>query len=160
MSERRRFVIVMVDYDEDDLMLVKQAFAEEGHRYDFDVDMRRLEDGAELLEYLDQCKSWESPKGPTPDFILLDLHRPGMGGREALAKVKSHPLCRRIPIIAFTTSADEADVMECYQCGGNSFRQKPFSSDTLKEMVHIIVNYWACSTQMPASQPFVCMGYG
>lgn len=141
-------------------MLVKKAFAEEEYRYDFDIDLRHLEDGVELLEYLDHCKSEEGPKGPMPDFILLDLNMPAMGGRETLKKVISHPICRRIPIIVFTTSAEQADVIECYQCGENAFSQKPNDYETLRKMVRIIVNYWLCATQLPPSSPFDCMGYG
>jgi CheY-like chemotaxis protein len=150
----------MVDDDEDQWMLVKRAFAEEESRYDFEVDLHDLSNGVGLLEYLDHCKSEKVPLGPTPDFILLNLNIPAMGGRETLQKVISHPICRRIPIIVFATSADQTDTIECYQCGGNAFSRKPNEPQTLRKMVRIIVNHWLCAPQQPGSSPFNCMGYG
>jgi CheY-like chemotaxis protein len=150
----------MINDDEDQWMLVEQAFAEEASRYDFEVGLHNLEDGVDLLDYLDHCRGGEAPLGPTPDFILLDLNMPAMGGRETLQKVISHSICRRIPIIVLTTSTDQTDIIECYRCGGNAFSRKPHDSKTLTKMVRIIVNHWLCAAQQPGSSPFNCMGYG
>ena len=160
MAEKKQFVILMVDSDENDWMLVKQALAEEQDRQDFDIDLRHLEDGVELLEYLDHCKSGEDPKGPMPNFILLDLNIPATGGRETLKKVISHRICRRIPIIVFATSADQADIIECYQCGGSSFGQYPNDYENVSRKVRAVVNHWLCAGQLPGTAPFECMGYG
>jgi CheY-like chemotaxis protein len=141
-------------------MFVKQAFAEEASRYDFEIDLHDLEDGGRLLEYLDHCRSGQAPLGSIPDFILLNLNMQTMGGREILQKVISHPICRPIPIIVLTTSTDQTDIIECYRCGGNAFSRKPHDSKTLKKMVRIIVNHWLCAAQQPGSSPFNCMGYG
>ncbi len=167
-AEKRRFVVLMVA-GENDGTLVGQTFAEEAHRCDFEIDLRSPRDGAELLAYLDQCKSGEGAEGPpppAPDFILLDLNMPAAGGREILKKAMSHPLCRRTPIIAFSKSADRDgvddadDVIECYRCGGSSFRRKPRNPDNLGEMARIIVERRLCSAHLPDSPPFSCMGYG
>jgi CheY-like chemotaxis protein len=160
VQARKQFVILVVDDDENDRRLVKQAFSEEGDRHDFEVDLRQLRDGVELLEYLDHCTSKESPKGPMPNFILLDLNMPAMGGRETLQKVKTHPACRRLPIIVFATSAEQGDVIECFHCGGSAFSMKPDNHETLRRAVSTIVDYWLCSARSPASPPFSCMGYG
>lgn len=160
VSERLRFVVLMVNDDEDRWMLVKQAFAEEVSRHDFEIDLHDLKDGVELLDYLDHCRSGEAPLGPIPDFILLDLNMPAMSGRGTLQKVISHPLCRRIPIIVFTTSTDQTDLIECYRCGGNAFSRRHHDPKTVRKMVHIIVNHWLCAPQQPGSSPFNCMGYG
>ncbi len=138
----KRFTVLMVDDDEDDWVLVRQAFAESEFTCDFEVDLEHLRDGMELLEYLDR----RSRKALTPDLILLDLNMPRMDGREALKRVKSHSVYLDIPVVVLTTSRDPADVMKCYECGGNMFYQKPHTFEGLKQIIETVSNHWFCTT--------------
>jgi CheY-like chemotaxis protein len=151
LSTKKHFVVLMVDDDDDDWLLVKEAFAESQFTCDFELDLRRLKDGLELVDYLDKCISGADQKGPLPNLILLDLNMPGMHGKEALKWVKSHPTCRGIPVVIFTASTEKADAVECYQYGSSSFLEKPRSYDSLKEMIQTLCDYWACILQLPNS---------
>jgi two-component system response regulator len=147
MPGSKPYVVLMVDDDDDDWMLIRQAFAEEEHPCEFELDLHRLSDGKEFLEYLDHCEA-EEAQGPVPDLVLLDLNMPRVDGREALQRVKSHPACRGIPIIVLTTSSELTDVVECYQCGATSFIQKPQTYESLKALVHTLTNYWICTAEL------------
>lgn len=148
MSTKNRFGVLMVDDDDDDWLLVKEAFAESQFTCEFELDFRRLKDGLELLDYLGDCASGSDQK-PLPHLILLDLNMPKMDGKEALKRMKSHPACRGIPVVIFTTSTERGDAVECYQYGGSSFLEKPHSYDSLKEMIQTLCDYWVCISQLP-----------
>jgi two-component system response regulator len=148
MTSKKQFRVLMVDDDDDDWMLVSQAFADEEYPCEFKLELRRLCDGQEFLEYMDHCEQ-DGTLGAFPDLVLLDLNMPRMDGKEALKRVKSHPICRTIPIVVFTTSAEQTDVVECYQCGGASFIQKPQTYENLRAMVRTLCDYWICIAQVP-----------
>ena len=83
----------MADDDADDRQLTKEAF-EESHLAN---DLRFVEDGEELLDYLHRRGKYADPaSSPRPGLILLDLNMPKKDGREALQEIKADPELRRI----------------------------------------------------------------
>src|SRR5690606_8182427 len=117
-----RIVILMADDDADDRMLTRDAL-EESRVLN---DLRFVEDGEELMEYLTRKGKYSDPEtSPKPGLILLDLNMPKKDGREALKEIKSDPELRRIPIVVMTTSKAEEDVFRSYDFGASSFITKP-----------------------------------
>ena len=89
-------------------------------------DLRFVDDGRELLDYLYNEGDFADPeKYPRPSLILLDLNMPRIDGLEALAKIKSDPQLKNIPILIFTTSREERDIALTRQAGASSFLSKP-----------------------------------
>ncbi|MCG6552763.1 MAG: response regulator [Candidatus Magnetominusculus sp. LBB02] len=131
------FQIIHADDDEDDNILIADAFKETG----LNATITWIEDGEKLLEHL-------SKKGH-PDLILLDLNMPKKDGIEALREIKSDAAMRPIPIIAMTTSASKDDIAECYNLGVNSYVKKPESYDRLIEIAHVISKYWFNAVSLP-----------
>ena len=122
----------MADDDEDDCLLVESAFQEIGIAH----DLRFVDDGVELLDYLYNEGDYADPeKYPTPDLIRLDLNMPRIDGREALAKIKSDPQLKNIPILIFTTSREERDIVLSKQAGASSFLSKPEGFQDLTDML-------------------------
>src|SRR5438874_13797079 len=78
--------ILVCDDDEDDRMLTQQAL-EDAH---ISNDLRFVEDGEQLLDYLYQRGEYAGETGaaPRPGLILLDLNMPKLDGREALQRIK------------------------------------------------------------------------
>ena len=115
--------ILICDDDEDDRSLTQQAL-QDAH---ISNDLRFVEDGEELLDYLHQRGSFAGETGaaPRPGLILLDLNMPNMDGREALQIIKGDVTLLDIPIVVLTTSGSDADVIRSYQLGVNSFITKP-----------------------------------
>jgi len=139
-------MILMADDDPDDRMLTQEAFEE----CRLSNDLRFVEDGEELMDYL-HCKGkYAEPKdSPRPGLILLDLNMPRKDGREALGEIKSDPELRRIPIVVLTTSKAEEDILRSYDLGVNSFIVKPVSFEGLVAVVKTLGEYWFQIVELP-----------
>jgi CheY-like chemotaxis protein len=125
-------IVLMADDDEDDCLLVQSAFREAGIAH----DLRFVGDGQELLDYLcNEGDFSDHEKYPRPDLILLDLNMPRIDGRKALAKIKSNPQLRDIPVLILTTSRNERDIALSKQAGASSFLAKPEIFDDLTDML-------------------------
>src|SRR5687768_4828241 len=106
MSLKNTVVILMADDDADDREMAQDALRQSRLLN----ELRCVEDGEELLDYLHRRGAFAPPvEAPRPGIILLDLNMPRMDGREALKEIKEHPEFKRIPIIVLTTSKAEED---------------------------------------------------
>jgi CheY-like chemotaxis protein len=131
--------LLLADDDPDDRLLVKEAL-EESH---FVADLRSVEDGEELMNYLHRRGRYTEPDAsPHPDLILLDLKMPRKSGHQALEEIKATPELRCIPIVVLTTSKAEEDVARAYASGANSFMVKPTSFGALIEAMKTLRGYW------------------
>ncbi|MBF0456575.1 MAG: response regulator [Nitrospirae bacterium] len=137
MKATEPFQIIHADDDEDDNILIADAFRETG----LNAKITWIEDGEKLLDYL-------STRGH-PDLILLDLNMPRKDGLETLREMKSNETMRPIPVIAMTTSSSEEDIQECYNLGVNSYVKKPESFERLLEIAAIISKYWFSAVELP-----------
>lgn len=101
--------ILMADDDPDDRQLTREAFEESR----LGNDLRFVEDGEELLDYLFRRGKYTDPESsPRPGIILLDLNMPRKDGREALQVIRSEPSFRPIRVIILTTSKAEEDMLD------------------------------------------------
>ncbi|MBU6301408.1 MAG: response regulator [Verrucomicrobia bacterium] len=132
-------ILILADDDPDDRLLTREAFEEAGYQGDF----RFVEDGRQLLEYLDLSRK------SLPGVILLDLNMPRMSGFEALRELKADPALRSIPIIVLTTSNADEDVLRSYDLGGNSFITKPASFAELTGVAKRVISYWLETVKLP-----------
>ena len=139
--------ILICDDDDDDLMLTQQAL-EDAH---ISNELRFVEDGEEMLDYLYQrgAFSGETGSAPRPGLILLDLNMPKKDGREALAEIKNDPSLRNIPVLVLTTSKAEEDILRSYDLGVNSFITKPVTFGGLAEAMRVISQYWFEIVELP-----------
>jgi CheY-like chemotaxis protein len=145
-SKQRSITILIADDDEDDLRLLTDALKATGAT----VDLRYVENGEELLEYLRRQGRYHDPSvSPRPTLILLDLNMPIKDGREALAEIKSDPRLRGIPVVVLTTSEAREDIQVSYDLGVNSFITKPATYTGLIKLMCILCQYWIESVQLP-----------
>lgn len=66
--------------------------------------------------------------GPSPDLILMDLQMPEMDGLEATARIREWERASgtgRVPIVAFTAAALDADRDRCIEEGMDGYLCKP-----------------------------------
>lgn len=135
--------ILLVEDDEDDRILIREAFAD----VEANVDLQAVDDGEALMQYL-RC---EGPYGHVslPDLILMDLRMPRMDGLECLKEIRQDPRYRFVPIIVLTTSAAERDRRQAYELGANSYIVKPVSYEALVEMAARLCNYWFNIVTLP-----------
>jgi len=139
-------VILLADDDEEDRMLAADAM----HASRVANDLRFVEDGEELLDYLYKRGRFAAPDAaPSPGLILLDLNMPRKDGREALREIKADPDLRRIPVVVLTTSKAEEDIYRTYDLGANSFITKPVSFEGLVSVMRDIGRYWIEIVELP-----------
>src|SRR5262245_49414186 len=145
----RPHVIVMAEDDADDRLLVKDAL----HECQWDVDMRFVENGEDLLDYLlRRGKYAQASNSPRPGLILLDLNMPRKDGREVLREIKASPELRRIPVVVLTTSKADTDIEGIYELGANSFISKPVQFDELVNLMRLLGKYWFDTVALPATR--------
>ncbi len=139
-------LILMAEDDADDRLLVKEAL-EESRVLN---ELRFVEDGEELLEYLrKQGRYAAEGESPRPGLVLLDLNMPRKDGREALREIKADPELRRIPIVVMTTSKAEEDIFRSYDLGASSYITKPVTFDRLVELMKTLGQYWIEFVELP-----------
>ncbi len=140
-------VVLMAEDDSDDRLLIKDALAE----CHWEGDLRFVEDGEELLDYLCHRNKYCLPAdAPRPGLILLDLNMPKKDGREALREIKSDAELRRIPVVVLTTSKAGTDIGGMYDLGANSFIAKPIQFDSLVGVMRLLGEYWFNTVELPA----------
>jgi CheY-like chemotaxis protein len=138
--------ILLVDDDEEDLLMTKEALQESR----LGNDLRTAHDGEELMDYLLRRGQYLEPSSaPKPGLILLDLNMPKKDGREALAEIKADPQLRNIPVIVLTTSKAEEDIFRTYDLGVSSFITKPVTFAGLVEAMKVLTQYWLEIVELP-----------
>lgn len=139
-------VILLADDDEDDVLLVRDAF----DRSKLLNDLRVVVDGVELMDYLKHQGAYADPAAsPRPDIILLDLNMPRKDGRQALEEIKAQEDLRDIPVVVLTTSSLDIDVYKSYCAGANSFITKPVTFESLCEVIKKLSEYWLQIVRLP-----------
>ncbi len=144
-------MILIADDDEDDRLLTRQAL-EEAH---LSNDVRFVEDGEELMDYLRRQGRYagQDGKAPRPGLILLDLNMPKKDGRECLREIKADDDLRDIPVVVLSTSREEEDIARSYRLGVNSFISKPVTFTGLVDALKVMGRYWFELVELPPPRP-------
>ncbi|MGO2563975.1 MAG: response regulator [Pseudoalteromonas nigrifaciens] len=146
LTKVKPITILMADDDEDDRLLTQDALTESRVLN----ELHFVEDGVELLEYLERKGKFEQKDtSPRPGLILLDLNMPRMDGREALQAIKANPCLKGIPVVILTTSKQEEDMVKGYDLGAASYITKPVTFDGLVELMKVLGKYWVEFVELP-----------
>jgi CheY-like chemotaxis protein len=145
-KKSKPITILMADDDPDDRQLTREAFEESK----LSNDLRFVEDGEELLDYLYRRGKYADPESsPRPSIILLDLNMPRRDGREALQIIRSDPQMRPIRVIIMTTSKAEEDMLRSYDLSAASYITKPVTFERLVDVVRALGKYWLEIVELP-----------
>jgi two-component system response regulator len=109
----------------------------------------RVRDGVEALEFVFREGAYSQRSGGNPRLILLDLKMPRLGGIDVLRRLKADQTTKTIPVVVFTSSAEEKDVVESYQLGVNSYLVKPVDMTAFTSVITQTGLYWAVMNRMP-----------
>ena len=135
----RTATILCAEDDADYRLLMKRAVKASR----LENDLRFVEDGEELLDYLFRRGKYVEPgSAPRPGLILLDLNLPKKDGRAALEAIKQDPDLRRIPVVILTTSNAQEDVIRTYTLGASSYIRKPSNMTVLVDIMATLGHYW------------------
>lgn len=107
-------------------------------------------DGAEALEYLFGSGRYaERDPLANPLLVLLDLKLPKVNGLEVLRRMREDAKTRSIPVIVFTSSTEEQDILDSYRLGANSYIRKPVDYGQFCDNMKQVMNYWLSVNQLP-----------
>ena len=138
--------ILIADDDPDDRQLTREAFVESR----LANDLRFVEDGVEVFEYLNRTGKFAGPgDAPWPSLLLLDLNMPRMDGREVLERLKADPKYCPIRVIVMTTSKAEEDILRSYRLSAASYITKPVTFESLVHIVQTLGRYWFEIVELP-----------
>lgn len=102
------------------------------------VHLEVVEDSVEALAWLSH-----HPKDHSmPRLILLDLKLPKLSGLAVLRRLRMDESTVDLPIIVFSETCEQADVLLSYQIGANSFVGKPTDVEQYRALLRELAEYW------------------
>ncbi|RKH26547.1 response regulator [Corallococcus praedator] len=127
-----------------------EALQRIARRLPLPVPVVRVRDGESALDYLYQRGAYADATRPA--LVLLDMHMPGISGRDVLTQVKADPDLRRIPVIIFSSSLAAEDVDGAYADGANSYLFKPEVGPQLQATAEALHAFWFKAARLPAPE--------
>ena len=145
-SVTRGLTILVAEDDPNDVALLKRAFVKNG----LNNPVHTSPDGEDAINYLQGSgKYMDRQKYPFPSILITDLKMPRSSGFDILKWLRAHPDCHIIPVIVFSASRQEEDVLMAYRSGANAFINKPSTFDQLTEIIRITAAFWNICEKPP-----------
>ena len=138
--------ILLVDDSPDDVELTIRAFQRNGIANDVII----ASDGEEALDYLFATGKFKDrePAG-NPTLVLLDLKLPKVMGLDVLKQIRANERTRRLPVVVLTSSNEDADIIQSYDLGANSFVRKPVDFAQFVQAARQLGLYWLVLNEDP-----------
>jgi CheY-like chemotaxis protein len=140
--------ILLVEDNQADVKIALRAFA--GSKLKNEIYV--VNDGEEALAFIfHEGKYQDKAKFPTPDLILLDIKMPKIDGFHVLETLKQNLEYGYIPVIMFTSSKNEEDIVKSYKKGAASYIAKPVDYEEFVKIVDEFNRYWHVINKLPPS---------
>lgn len=145
MNSKPHNSIFLADDDEDDCMLFEDALREICE----ETKLTTASDGEQLMKLL------LNDTTELPDSIFLDLNMPRKNGFECLQEIRANDKLKNIPIVIFSTTAQQQSVDRAYEQGANFYIQKPGTFTQLKAIIKKILTIkWEETNLQTAHEDF------
>ncbi|MCH7738284.1 MAG: response regulator [Chloroflexi bacterium] len=108
-----------------------------------------LSDGQQVMDHLNRER--QNPDRLLPDLIILDLNMPKKTGHEVLAELKADDELSMIPVLIFTASDAQADILEAYRLHASAYLTKPIDFGEFTRLVRSIDEFWFNFVKLPAA---------
>ena len=146
-----RVEILLVEDNAEDAELTMRAL----RRNKIVNDIQVVEDGVEALDLL-FCRGSHKDRtfSRPPKLVLLDLKLPRLGGIEVLRAIRADERTKAIPVVIFTSSKEERDLIDSYKLGVNAYAQKPIDFVQFAETVRQIGMFWMLVNEAPPPGAF------
>ena len=142
LTPPRAFEVLLIEDNPGDLILMRGALKNTAV-----TTLTGAVDGGEAIELLRNRMA--SVEAGLPDLIVLDLHLPGMDGYEVLAEIRKDRSLRAIPVVVFSSSDAQPDILKSYELGANCYVPKPFDLAGFNDVVGAIMHFWLNIAQLP-----------
>ena len=142
-----RKTILLVEDDQDQVVLAMRALRKHGIVAEVD-EVVVAETGEEAVDYLFGEGSHDGrDTAVIPEFVLLDVHLPGMNGLEVLERLRDDGRTHLLPVILFSSSNEH--VVKGYELGANSYVTKPANFERFSEAMRYLGWYWLDYNESP-----------
>ncbi|HNR94661.1 MAG TPA: response regulator [Kiritimatiellia bacterium] len=143
--------ILLVEDNPDDIELTLRALQTKNITNRIHV----VRDGEEALEYV-FCEKRYAGRDihHPPKVILLDLKLPKVDGLTVLRHIKGDARTKAIPVVILTSSEEERDVINTYNCGANSYLVKPIEFEQFINAISSLELYWLILNTPPPEGAF------
>ncbi len=141
-----KHILLVEDNPDDEFLVVREL-----KKHNVVNEISVVRDGEEALQYLfGEGKYSDRDTSRLPAIVLLDLKLPKIDGLEVLRRVRADERTRTLPVVVLTSSDEEADVIESYQLGANSYVRKPVDFDQFRKAVRELHLYWILLNEPPS----------
>lgn len=141
----RHTSVLLIDDSPGERELFRQALV----RTDLDVVLYSAQDAEAAIHFL-------RDRQELPAFILLDWHLAHQRGDVFLKRLRAEPRFMAIPVVAFTTSGEIADLTAAYANAVNGYVVKPDTFEDLVQCVGDICRYWLTRNRTPYCVETAC----
>jgi len=130
--------VLLVDDNAADVFLTKEALTVNPRS----CHVSSVGDGAEALAFLRHEGRYAGTG--CPDLMILDLNLPKKSGEVVLAELRSDPNLRKIPVVIFSSSRANKDIVRSYELGANCYLSKPGNLSEFVSTVQLIGSFFGC----------------
>jgi CheY-like chemotaxis protein len=125
MNKGLPFTILVVDDDEDDRIIIDEAFKEIG----YESEVKKFLEGQSLLAYLNKIDS-----SVYPSLIVLDNSLPGLDVGGLVSNIKNDERFKTIPVIVYSGTVSQAKKQELQKYGVDAVIEK---GTTMQDVVNV-----------------------
>ncbi len=108
-----------------------------------------VRDGVEALNYLCRQEAFAGRNGEDPALVILDLKLPKFDGLEVLERIRKDDKLKYLPVVIFTSSQEEQDIINSYKLGTNGYVVKPLDFRQFVEAVKRTGVFWGIINEPP-----------
>jgi CheY-like chemotaxis protein len=137
--------ILLVEDNEGDMLLTIEAL-EEGKIMN---KISTVKNGKDAIDFVTRKGNFANAN--SPDLILLDINLPMKNGHEVLKFIKDSDNLKHIPVVMFTTSSSQKDIVEAYKHHASCFITKPVEVNEFMEVVSKIEDFWSNIVNLPVN---------
>ncbi|MFP5436976.1 MAG: response regulator [Bacteroidia bacterium] len=124
--------IVLIDDDEDDRMLFREAMKSSGHEDTFE----EYTSGETFINYMEGASS------TLPEIIFLDINMPSVDGYTLLNLIRANDRFCKSNVVMFTTSSNQYDIAFAEQNHASGFAAKPSEYNKLEAMIQNAIQHF------------------
>ncbi|MBP2830697.1 response regulator [Aquimarina sp. U1-2] len=121
--------VVLVDDDEDDRLLFKDAIEE----LDINTNLLLFSNGQEFMDYISLSGQ------PLPHLVFLDLNMPVKNGIQCLSEIRNTTNLKDVSVAIYSTSSSEKDIEQTFIKGANIYINKPNDFSKLKKAIREVL---------------------
>lgn len=126
MTEGLSFSILVVDDDEDDRLIIDEAFTAIG----FNAEVKKFRNSQALFHYLDSIN-----QSLYPSLIVLDNTLPELEATDILSILKRNEAYQSIPVVVYSTTISPSKKKQLLSMGAHACYKK---GNTMQEIIAVV----------------------